>query len=261
MVVLDLPSGALNSQATAISASGEVAGFVTLAAGFRRAVVWNPEGGAQLLGVGGGDLESQANGINDNGDVVGWTGSANGAQRAFLAEAATGRGLLIISAGTAYAVNANGLVVGTTGGVPFAWGPRSSYLPLQLLQGDNNGTVLAVSSSGDMVGLSGYGGCDYYSALFGDCDPTPVSGRPVLWSSVGTVTNLQAQQGLAGRTVLSVTSVNSARQVIGAIDPGHAFIWSSGSGAKDLGVLPHRTMSTATAINDAGQVAGWSGNP
>src|SRR5262249_46854641 len=37
-----------------------------------------------------------------------------------------------------------------------------------------------------------------------------------------------------------------------------AFRWTRNSGMEDLGVLPGRTESTATGINDAGQVVGYS---
>jgi uncharacterized membrane protein len=261
MVVLELPNLARNSEATGINSSGEVVGFVTLSGDLRRAAVWSPAGEVQLLGVAPGDSASQATGINDNGDIVGWTGFLDGRKRSFLAEAATGRSLITINPGIAYAVNSHGLTVGILDSAsPYAWEHQSSYRALTLLPGDYAGVVLAVSNSGDMLGLSGNTGCEYYPAFGGECDRVPASGRPVLWSSTGTATNLLVQPGLAGRSA-SVTSVNSARQVVGSIDPGHAFIWSAGSGVTDLGVLPRRAMSSATAINDAGQVAGWSGNP
>lgn len=39
----------------------------------------------------------------------------------------------------------------------------------------------------------------------------------------------------------------------------HAFIWNAEEGMQSLGTLPGRTSSRALAINNKGQIAGWSG--
>jgi probable HAF family extracellular repeat protein len=54
---------------------------------------------------------------------------------------------------------------------------------------------------------------------------------------------------------LSPTAINTWDQVVGDLN-GHAFIWTQSAGLKDLGTLPGGTFSSATAINDLGQVAG-----
>jgi probable HAF family extracellular repeat protein len=38
----------------------------------------------------------------------------------------------------------------------------------------------------------------------------------------------------------------------------HAFLWDAENGTEDLGVLPYASISIATAINDQGQIVGWS---
>jgi probable HAF family extracellular repeat protein len=54
---------------------------------------------------------------------------------------------------------------------------------------------------------------------------------------------------------LAPTGMNSWGQVVGNLN-GHAFIWTTGQGRRDLGLLSGGTFSIAAAINDLGAVAG-----
>lgn len=54
---------------------------------------------------------------------------------------------------------------------------------------------------------------------------------------------------------LSPTAINIWGQVAGNRN-GHAFLWSRWNGTRDLGVLPGGTFSSATSINDLGEVVG-----
>lgn len=77
------------------------------------------------------------------------------------------------------------------------------------------------------------------------------------------------QQGLLDLGTLRFGShaygINDHGQVVGystlsaipAIQ--HAFIWNAEQGMQSLGTLPGRTSSRALAINNKGQIAGWSG--
>jgi probable HAF family extracellular repeat protein len=56
------------------------------------------------------------------------------------------------------------------------------------------------------------------------------------------------------------SAINNQGQVAGTstranFGAGHAFRWTKSGGMLDLGTLPGRTFSEATAINDLGQVA------
>ncbi|MRV74776.1 hypothetical protein GJ700_23990 [Duganella sp. FT92W] len=61
---------------------------------------------------------------------------------------------------------------------------------------------------------------------------------------------------------LEVTGLNASGQILGHGIPvgngSHTFLYSDGT-VTDLGTVPGYTHSVATAINDAGQVAGWAG--
>jgi probable HAF family extracellular repeat protein len=61
---------------------------------------------------------------------------------------------------------------------------------------------------------------------------------------------------------LELAGLNASGQLTGyglpAGDASHAFLYSDGT-VTDLGTVPGYTHSVATAINDAGQVAGWAG--
>lgn len=83
-----------------------------------------------------------------------------------------------------------------------------------------------------------------------------------IWSRAGGMRDL----GTLGRDGSSVArAMNNLGQVVGHADApdgrSHAFIWSPREGMRDLGLLDSRSdsFSTAIAINDAGEVAGASG--
>jgi probable HAF family extracellular repeat protein len=59
---------------------------------------------------------------------------------------------------------------------------------------------------------------------------------------------------------LSPTAINTWGEVAGNLN-GHAFLWTKSGGLKDLGVLAGGTFSSATSINDLGQVVGEGGLP
>jgi probable HAF family extracellular repeat protein len=70
---------------------------------------------------------------------------------------------------------------------------------------------------------------------------------------------------LPGGTSSGATGVNSQGQVVGSSTVNgarvtHAFVWSEATGMRDLGTLGGQS-SFATAINEAGQVVGYSGRP
>ncbi len=75
--------GGTVSEATAINALGQVAGWSLTASGEQHAFRWTPSGGIQDLGTLGGTSSDTA-AINALGQVVGWSFTASGQQHATL---------------------------------------------------------------------------------------------------------------------------------------------------------------------------------
>ena len=78
---------------------------------------------------------------------------------------------------------------------------------------------------------------------------------PAILFSNGTVTNL----GTLAGPWSSTTAINASGEIAGGTDTTHninAFIYTNGV-MQDIGTLPHGTYSTATSINNAGQVVGY----
>lgn len=128
----------------------------------------------------------------------------------------------------------DGRVIHDTGDLGFIW----SY-------------AVDLNDAGQVAGYSNYqpiGLNDFFHAT--------------LWTQATGIADLGA---LPGDLVSRTTAINSKGQIVGASQstpgPGaartHAFRWTPGSGMLDLGALYQ--VSSAFAINDAGQVAGVTG--
>ena len=145
----------------------------------------------------------------------------------------------------------------------FKWhdGVADALSPLPGFNGLNSATGEWVSDSGLTVGVS-ENGID------------PLTGAPaieaVLWGTDNSLTDL----GTLGGNESNASAVNDRRQVAGMalntipdpytnffLLPGatqvHAFRWTKSRGMEDLGTLGG-TDSAAFAINNKGQIAGWS---
>jgi probable HAF family extracellular repeat protein len=72
-----------------------------------------------------------------------------------------------------------------------------------------------------------------------------------LWTPAG---GLQRLGGIPGADWSEGTAINNAGQIVG-FSSSHAFLWTAESGMRDLGALDG-DYSSASVINDAGQVAG-----
>jgi probable HAF family extracellular repeat protein len=84
-----------------------------------------------------------------------------------------------------------------------------------------------------------------------------------------TITDLGV---LRGDTASASIGINSSGQIVGCSDtsttywpcsgtqPGHAFLWNSKTGMKDLGTLHGDETSGGIGINDPGEVVGYSQN-
>jgi probable HAF family extracellular repeat protein len=104
---------------------------------------------------------------------------------------------------------------------------------------------LGINEDGDIVG--GGGPCAAFET------------HAVLWKNDGSVIELG---NLGGATNVAI-AINNQGQVVGnsVLPDGvttHAFLWEEGSAMQDLGTLPGDVQSTASAINDSGEVVGTS---
>jgi probable HAF family extracellular repeat protein len=186
-----------------------------------------------LLPLAGGH-NSGANWINDLGEVVG------------LAENGT-RDSTCVSPGQVLRFKA------------VLWGPHGEIHELQLLPGDTVGFSFGINNLGQAVGVSG---------LCSNTTPPPFIAGPqaphaVLWERDGSPVNLGSL--VKGGTINIPGGVNDLGEVAGGSQTAdgnpHAFLWTKGTGMRDLGTLPGDFFSTAPCcqtINNKSQIVGFS---
>src|SRR5205807_8610524 len=163
---------------------------------------------------------------------------------------------------------------------------RLAVLPLEdrcLPSGFNvinlgSGTAYDLNNVGQVVGnmgvLNWQTGTTTGPTGMGINDAGQVAGGDYLWtpSSAGwSKTNLGY---LPGDTSAGANDLNMAGRVVGvsewgatgvyaggsssSADNSHAFLWDATNGMQFLGPFPSRNFSTATCINEVGQVVGWA---
>ena len=119
-------------------------------------------------------------------------------------------------------------------------------LPLTSLGGSNNGAY-AINDAGQIAGWSSM-----------RTSQTTGPDHPVMWDN-GVIRNLMPASGYwMGRSY----NINAHGVVVGWVSPTGGgsilpFVWSASSGFKELPILPGATNSGASAINDAGVIAGY----
>ena len=111
--------------------------------------------------------------------------------------------------------------------------------------------------------------------MAGGCAPEPTASTEQFAVPAAPVTAAVTTQAfpitdlgtLPGGLFSSATDINAASEVVGysSYSGGgpHAFRWTTGGGMFDLGTLAGATndISQANAINDAGEIVGWSASP
>jgi probable HAF family extracellular repeat protein len=123
----------------------------------------------------------------------------------------------------------------------FSWTPSGGIVDLGTLGGTSS-VARAVNESGQVVG---------YSDITGNTGTHAFS-----WTAAGGMIDLGAPAG----TGTFAADVSDSGQVVGYISNGiaFAFSWTANGGMVGLPALADGGSSTANAVNNHGQVVGWS---
>jgi len=231
-----------------INAHGQVLGFFArVTNGESAGFVWHDGTFTELSTLGGYTLPSPyPHAINDRGQVVADSATADGVSHAVVWKDGRLTELGMLPGGTYSSpsiINNRGQIagVGDTGSNDphgFLWN-RGAMIDLGTLGGPR-GEVRALNDSGQVIGTR---------------VTTAGEDRAFLWEN-GTMIDLWT---LAGNS--HAVAINRLGQVLVNVqNPDNsfrAFLWENGS-TTDLGTLPGNTSSGGSALNDRGQVVGYS---
>lgn len=251
LLVIPLPSYAIEMGATDINDAGQVVGYVSLDnAGYTRAFIWSAADGYREIGsLNGPEGPAIAMSVNATGTVTGLSvgpeGILNGPMgiplpHAFVWTAESGMKSLgkiseLISIGP---VNAGGTIVGQRKEGTFFWNAVTGIEALPFPPGTTCSRPVDMNDKGQVLGYAG-------SAK--DCFEF---NSPFIW-------NVDGSQILIEKCDLSlwcstgVKAINNRGEVTGYRN-GTAFRWSSSGGFVRIPIAD----ATGEAINDSGDVAG-----
>jgi probable HAF family extracellular repeat protein len=270
-VVLLSPLGAVESAATAISASGHVVGWWRAADGTRRGFRWTPttlnpayatfgQGTMETLQPLAVDPTSYASDVNSLGHVVGYSGEYTNQPNPRRAVLWTGTAAIDLGVPSrtatksfAHGINESGLVVGSAstpgaGKQAFLWTPTApndvagSFTNLGSPLGGNAAEARAINAAGTIVGVDILPGA-----------PPTVHG--IRWSG-GVPTVLTPG---AATTINGANAVNALGNAVGfsGVDGfSEAAVWSFSNLLITIGTLPPYSLNSATAINGPNRVVG-----
>lgn len=210
-----------------------------------RAVLWTAADGLRDLGTLPGYSGSFAAAINASGTVVGFVTNdpATSAQHAFIWTASGGMrdlgGLVPGGNSAATDINSGGQVVG--------WATTSGFVHAVLWA--TNGTIRDLGSV--TGGASGANGINDMGQVVGWVNAGGGVTSPFIWTDATGITLLPIR-GVAN-------GVNKLGQVVGTTSDGQPFTWSAASGVTLLAGNP-AAPGGASAVDDAGDVVGWSGD-
>jgi uncharacterized membrane protein len=246
----------------AINEAGQIAGHYTNASGERRGFVTTGAAGAartELVPL-DGHTETRADDINDAGLVVGISGPPSAPTGAVWY--ATGTPVTSLSglpggsgSSRPFAINSDGHVVGVSsdgsGGTQAVIWLDPDSLPINLTSGADYAYAYGVSDpvsteNGNVVYVAGQRGHsgDYWAAIW----------------TVSVDDGSFSFEDLAGSAY--AWDVNANGDVVGDIGPSkRGYLWRLSGGtteALELGALVGRGSSSAHAINESGEIVGWS---
>jgi hypothetical protein len=164
--------------------------------------------------------------------------------------------LISKSIGRALAINSAGMVAGEISGRPFAWtaGKGLEWLPAPGNLG--GGIATAVNDLGEISGqIQSECGAWEYDYYYNEYCISWLP-RSVYWGT----DHLPVDLRLESSSDITVTALNSSRQLAGT-RKGGAFLRTTQGEYLDLGTLPRRAASAASAMNEAGMIVGSSTNP
>lgn len=275
-----------------INARGQVA-FSLLTGG--RATGYFHDG-ARVRDIGSlGGGTAYVNGLNDAGQVAGTSPDAHGIENAFVWSA--GGGMLGLRAGTGaersygMAINARGVVTGSSGGRPFRWSRASGMEDLGTIAGwqasfsgqvlDDAGLIAGRATSDDeftrvFAWTRASGPVDIDTLGSVESEPVAIGAggevagnrlaswddggeRPFLWTRATGMVDLGTGNGVGAW----VNAMTPGLHIVGAIGYGdgrqRAMSWTRRGGMRELGTLGGRT-SVARGVNARGQVVGFAEN-
>lgn len=245
--------------AAGINDSSEVVGSAVFDA--MHAALWDAVNGIQDIGdLPGGDDFGNGRDINNARRAVGFSNRSGFYDHAFLWDATNGMqdlGTLIGNNGfsAAYAINNLGQVVGESeavsgGSHAFLWAQGEGMQDLGKLPGGANDTSAAydINDAGQVVGFSAV-------TNFGE--------HAFIWDSDNGMRDLGVLPG--GENWSFALGINNSGQIVGSSGApagSRAVLWDDGPIADLNDVIdpsdplaPYVTLTTAKAINDAGQIA------
>ncbi|MEX2307082.1 MAG: PEP-CTERM sorting domain-containing protein [Pirellulales bacterium] len=271
--------GGTSSIGRGINASGHVTGesYMTGDAAFHAFLY---DGAMHDLGTLGG-TNSYGYGINDSGQVTGQSDTTGGAHAFLYDSTMHDLGTLGGSYSYGIGINASGQVSGysqTTGGAAHAFLYDGTMNDLGTLGGTDS-FGWGINDSGQMTGFSKLiGDAEWHAFLYdgtlhdlGTLGGTQSEGHGinasghVAGTSYATEGSYHAFLYDGTMNDLGVSNsygfgINGSGQVVGYFG-NVAFLYTSGSGLVDLNSLIDPSsgweLSTALAINDAGQITGW----
>jgi probable HAF family extracellular repeat protein len=140
---------------------------------------------------------------------------------------------------------------------PVVW-VKGEVKELPTIAGDPEGVAISTNDLGHVVGTSGTCATFNANTLF---NLLPV--HAILWRNGKAIDlgNLGGGSGTGGGNI--AWGINTYGHVIGVSDLKHdkvfhAFLWTEERGMRDLGTLPGDKYSSASSINDEGEIVGVS---